>query len=85
MNLLVLRWRGRRRKQLAEVKHELETTQLHLMEEETTRKIWEQDCKKAESQLAVATVALEKIKATEKDDWVATQIISSAALERIKW
>jgi hypothetical protein len=38
--------------QLAEVKHELETTQLHLMEEETTRKIWEQDCKKAESQLA---------------------------------
>lgn len=39
-------------RQLAEVKHELETTQLHLMEEETTRKIWEQDCKKAESQLA---------------------------------
>jgi hypothetical protein len=38
--------------QLAEVKHELKTTQLYLMEEETTRKIWEQDCKKAESQLA---------------------------------
>lgn len=40
--------------QLSEARAEVETTQLHLMEEETTRKIWEQDCKKAESQLAEA-------------------------------
>lgn len=46
--------------QLAEVKGELETTQLHLMEEETTRKIWEQDCKKAESQLAEARAEIDK-------------------------
>ena len=48
-------------RQLAEIKHEPETTQLHLMEEETTRKIWEKGCKKADSQLAEARAEVERL------------------------
>ena len=63
------------------LKRELETTQLHLMEEETTRKIWEQDCKKAEAQLNM-TLASAREKLKKKDEAISTLFESFTWLEK---
>lgn len=44
------------------LKEELQTTQLQLIQEETDRKIWEQDCKKAEQELTASQRTIEDLR-----------------------
>lgn len=58
------------------LEQELQKTQLQLMQEETDRKIWQQDCKKVEAQLSryAGAVEVEGLKEElEASDWVGEQ------------